>query len=160
MSIDTLSRVAKGASRLYWCKFQTIVFHHGMVTGSLMSARREALWPYCAIDYRGRLAPLAARKNKKPGSAGRETSRIHETIRQSPTTRVRVRGPAICQMSRLAVASGFSPRYRLRRNPIRRIPERSKSLESFRRPYGERCMQRTPCAVLRVTRCRRGDNGS
>lgn len=158
MSIETLSRVAKGASRLYWCKFQTIVFHHGMVTGSLTSARREAL-PALSCDRLSRTpCPTDRLENKKPGSAGRETSRIHETIRQSPTTRVR--DPAICQMSRPAAALGFSPRYRLRRNPIRRIPERSKSLESFRPPCAERCMQRTPCAVLRVTRCRRGDNGS
>ena len=145
---------------LYWCKFQTMVFHHGMVTRSLTSATREALSALLCDRLSRTPCPTDRPGKKSPAGAGPEIPRIHGTIRRSPTTSVRAPDPAICLMSRPIAALGFSPRNRLRRNPIRRIPERSKSLESFRQPCAERCLQRPPCAVLRVTRCRGGDGGS
>jgi len=57
-----------------------------------------------------------------------------------------------CNVSCSVAALGFSPRDRLRRTPTRRIPEQPRPLESFPRPCSERCTQRRPCELLRITR--------
>ena len=57
-----------------------------------------------------------------------------------------------CKASCSVAALEFSLRDRLHRTLTRRIPERSKPLKSFLRPCSERCTQRRPCKVLRITK--------